>query len=97
MGKVPKWEGYSIHPLFLRKSAEAIEAKRVPQHSLFQERGKSAEAIENNEVIFHSFHGVRHDREARVKRHPTLLSFTWFSKERLTGFAVCERLILKGM
>jgi hypothetical protein len=41
--------------LFLRKSAEAIEAKRVPQHSLFEERRKSAEAIENKELIFSLF------------------------------------------
>jgi hypothetical protein len=65
LGRIPPY------PLFLRKSAKAIEAKRVPQHSLFQERGESAEAIENKELIFSLFFAEYEKREARMKHHPT--------------------------
>jgi hypothetical protein len=85
-------------PHVLRKSVEAIESKRVPQHSWFQERAKSAEAIENREVISSLSCAQKQRRRVKKKRSPTPpTNLHDYQTKRLTKGAVCKRLILKGV
>jgi hypothetical protein len=67
MGQRSKLGRIPPHPPVFRKSAEAIEPKRVPQHSLFQECSKSAEAIENKEFVFRSFAHKDNKRENKSR------------------------------
>jgi hypothetical protein len=43
--EVPRESGWVCHPAVLKKSAEAVDCKRVVKHSLFKERKERAKSV----------------------------------------------------